>query len=70
MPCKRISLRLRSIVLKADKIGDKGAAEMARALHVNTTLQELHVNSNKIGDKGAAELARKALQVAGQYILA
>jgi hypothetical protein len=58
---------LTAINLKANRIGDKGAAEMEKALQVNTTSQDLYLlegnrdwrqRCSRVGKKGIADYCR------------
>jgi len=43
-------------------IGDKGAIALAKALEINTTIEEIRTSNNQIGDEGALELAQRLLK--------
>eukprot|EP01094_Clydonella_sp_ATCC50884_P017021 TRINITY_DN2893_c0_g1_i4.p2 TRINITY_DN2893_c0_g1~~TRINITY_DN2893_c0_g1_i4.p2 ORF type:complete len:131 (-),score=26.59 TRINITY_DN2893_c0_g1_i4:74-418(-) len=43
--------------LEENNIGDGGAAHVADALRVNTSLKKLYLEGNNIGPEGAAQLA-------------
>ena len=55
---------LKTLNLVNSKIGDEGAAAIAKALRGNKVLTDLNLRLNNIGDKGAAALG-KALEVNG-----
>jgi Ran GTPase-activating protein (RanGAP) involved in mRNA processing and transport len=52
----QVNTALQVLHFNRNKIGGKGAAEMAKALQVNTSLQELYLYHNNIGDDAAVEL--------------
>ena len=48
---------VKTIDLSKNSIGDLGAVALARAIKINTKLQEIHLFENNIGDAGAVALA-------------
>lgn len=50
--------RLRTLDLGFNRIGDRGAALLARALETNAVLERLYLSGNDIGPTGAQALAR------------
>eukprot|EP00826_Nyctotherus_ovalis_P028944 TRINITY_DN2280_c0_g3_i1.p1 TRINITY_DN2280_c0_g3~~TRINITY_DN2280_c0_g3_i1.p1 ORF type:complete len:153 (-),score=1.60 TRINITY_DN2280_c0_g3_i1:182-640(-) len=46
-----------SITLGYNKIGDKGAIAIAKALRENDSLESIYLSNNQIGNDGATELA-------------
>ena len=47
---------LRTLHLVGDRIGDDGAAALAKCLRENTSLKELNLFCNEIGDAGKTAL--------------
>ncbi|KAL4221340.1 Leucine-rich repeat-containing protein 71 [Mactra antiquata] len=53
---KRTNVKLISLNLSNNKIGDEGMLEIAQGLRMNRTLLSMSLASNQIGDKGAIKL--------------
>ena len=47
------TIRVTTLNIGDNQIGDEGATQIASALNVNTTLQNLILDENQIGDNGA-----------------
>ena len=57
-PPRELVLKLRSLRLQRNKLGDDGAAALAQALPALTPLTELNLGNNGVGARGAEALAR------------
>merc|ERR1712216_793757 len=56
-PLLRTMPNLKSLTLRENNIGDKGAKAIVRALEGNETLKELNLSANAFGDEGAKAIA-------------
>lgn len=54
---KRTNMKLITLNLSNNKIGDQGLIEIAQGLRMNRTLLSLSLASNEVGDKGAIKLS-------------